>query len=125
MPAQQPIDYGALQAAPGTIQSFVVESPTLPKLGWLPTNGRPGTSPVYTDAAQDFARSPAQLGPSPYPYTIGYIMGLLPLMDIWKFGQNVARLPFGPYTGGDYIREQGRTEFGVNSAPLAVRKLLG
>lgn len=118
------IDYSAL-TVPGAVQGFQVESATLPRLGWLPMNGKPGTSPVNTDGAQEFSRAAPMIGPGPYPYTIGYIMGLLPLIDIWQFGQNIARLPYGPYTGGDYIREQGRTEFGVNSSPMNVPKLLG
>lgn len=119
------IDYSRLLAVPGSVQGFELESRTLPPLGWLPTNGQRGTSPVNTDGAQEFSRPPALLGASPYPATIGYIMGLLPLMDIWRMGQGVARLPYGPYTGGDFIREQGNTEFGVNSSPMNIPKLLG
>ena len=119
------IDYTEALTVPGAVQGFHVESPVLPKLGWLPQNGNRGASPVNTDAAQDFSRYPPLRSPMPYPGTIGYVMGLLPLMDIWRFGMGVARLPFGPYTGGDFIRGDNRTEFGVNSSPMNIPKLLG
>ena len=119
------IDYSTLLFVPGGVQGFAVEAKTLPQMGWLPNNGMPGQAPVFTSAAQNFSRKGPVLGKGPYPSTIGYIMGLLPMMDIWRFGQMFARLPYGPYTGGDYIREQNRTEFGVGSSPMNLPKLLG
>lgn len=121
-----PIDYSALIAVPGAIQGFRVESPSLPPLGWLPNNGGRGRPAVNTDAEQAFTRPRQHIDPMPYPTTVGYIMGLLPMSDIWRFGANgLARLPAGPYTGGDYVREQGNTGFGVESAPMNFPKLLG
>ena len=118
-------DYTAVTAAPGARDGFQLEQVSLRQLGWLPLNGMPGAPVVNSDASQNYSRSQPVIDIRPYPATIGWISGLLPLMDIWRWGNNIARLPGGPYTGGDHVREQGNTEFGVNSSPLKVPKLLG
>lgn len=114
-----------LLEAPGARTGFRVEPDSLPRLGWLPQNGGPGQPTINTDAEQGYSRGQALIDVRPYPPTIGWVQGLLPLADIWTMGQGYARLPGGPYTGGDYVREQGGTEMGLGSRYLKIPKLLG
>lgn len=111
--------------APEAVTGIRVESGVLPKLGWLPGNGRPGGPAVNTNSAQNYTTSPQGVPRNSYVESIGYIQGLLPLMDIWRFGYGISRIPYGPYRGVEKVSEQGNQEFGVNSAPMAWPQISG
>lgn len=113
------IDFSGLYA-PEARQGIKTEASTLPPLGWLPANGGRGQASVETDGEQKFARGQPRVSVNPYPYTIGWIQQLLPLMDIWRFGYGVTRIPYGPYRGGEKVAELSSPEFGINSAPVAL-----
>lgn len=111
------INYNGLYA-PEAVTGIHTESGVLPSLGWLPDNGRPGGPAVNVDSGQNYAVGFPRISVNPYPPTIGFIQGLLPLMDIWRFGMGITRVPYGPYRGGDKAAELSSPEFGVNSAPM-------
>jgi hypothetical protein len=102
-----------------------VESSVLPALGWLPENGQPGQPAVNVNAAQNFSRGFPRVSRNWAVPTIGWIQQLLPLQDIWRFGYGQTRVPYGPYQGGEKANEQGGTEFGVNSSPMAIPQIGG
>ena len=121
------LDYLALVAVPGGEAAGVnPASPALPALGWAPDNGQPGQAAVYVDAAQNFARRPAVVGPNPYPPTIGWAQQLLPLVDIWTLTGAVARLPASGWLGtGDYPLELGGTDYGLGASDARFLKVDG
>lgn len=118
------ISYDGLYA-PEANSGIRTESGVLPALGWLPGNGGAGRPAVNTNAAQNYTQPFPRVSVTPYPGTIGWIQQLMPLMDIWRFGYGITRIPLGPYMGGDKANELGGTEFGVNSSPLATPQISG
>lgn len=118
------IDFSGIYA-PEAVTGIRTESGVLPALGWLPDNGRPGGPPMATSSAQNYAQSLPRISVNPYPGTIGWVQQLLPLMDIWRFGMGITRIPYGPYRGGETVTEQGGMEFGINSAPMALPQIGG
>lgn len=117
----------SIQALPtlGAAQNFFVGSADLLPLGWLPQNGGPGQAPVNTDAAQGFGYGVPIVGSWPYPPTIGWLSSEFPLMDIWRFGYGITRLPMGPYLGGDRPSNFNGMEWGTNSSPFSTPQTSG
>lgn len=96
-------------------------SPSLVPLGWIPDDRG---CPVNTNAEQDYSRQARLRGIHPYPYTIGWIQQLTPLMDIWRYSGKT-RIPVGPYIGGHGLADYGLRSFGLESHPMRVPKAEG
>lgn len=55
--------------------------------------------PVDLNGSLDYMRPQMHMAPMPYPETIGYVQGLLPLMDRLVWHDMKGKTPFGPYIG--------------------------
>lgn len=55
--------------------------------------------PLDLNGAQDYTRPQTGFSPFPYPLTVGYVSGLLPLMDAQTYFNMRGDQPFGPFIG--------------------------
>ena len=71
------------------------------------TYGYPTEYPYDLDASLDFTRMTGTYSPFPFPLTIGYVAGLVPMLDGLQRSLVQVKAPNGPFTG-------------INSAPINV-----
>jgi hypothetical protein len=67
--------------------------------GNLDTYFRKTEYPYDLDASLDYVRPATGISPFPYPLTIGYINGLIPLHNDLQYSMMHGKLPDGPWTG--------------------------
>lgn len=67
--------------------------------GTSDTYGYPNEFPYDLDAGLDYTRFTGTYSPMPYPSSIGYIDGFVPLLDSLRDSLLQLRAPTGPFVG--------------------------
>src|SRR5574337_436315 len=89
-------------------QPLQLENPQLRPL----SSGVSCLTAINMDAGQNYTRPQSGISPMPYPPTVGYIQGLLPLMSTWVWDNMQAKLPGTFYLGGSDIMVDVGMSFG-------------
>lgn len=67
--------------------------------GTFDTYGYPNEFPYDLDAGLDYTRFTGTYSPMPFPQSIGYIDGLVPLLDTLRNNLAQVHAPNGPFVG--------------------------